>query len=196
MIRYVIIAAHNFAFCSLRVPLFYSISDTLYAVASWNTQMVVMMDGNDTEFGPQVVTALFGYLIGVTCVVSSFTFGRHVFEWLRSCHPLPQAASIEEGITAETSEDSALQVNSSTDGSQWNLLRINKHSPIVAVTGLLSAFAFGDAVEGSLFHRKIRKAPVSPKRSRKSSRTIPLSENSRQSRLSIPAKRNAAVALT
>mmetsp|Transcript_30388 Transcript_30388/g.45858 ORF Transcript_30388/g.45858 Transcript_30388/m.45858 type:complete len:110 (-) Transcript_30388:984-1313(-) len=39
---------------------------------SWNSQMVVMMNGSGTELGSQVVRALFGYMIGLHCDVEGF----------------------------------------------------------------------------------------------------------------------------
>lgn len=50
--------------------------------ASWNAQMVVMMDGTATELGSQIVTALFGYVIGFFCAIMSFLIGTHVSLWL------------------------------------------------------------------------------------------------------------------
>jgi fluoride ion exporter CrcB/FEX len=133
-----------------------------HAVSSWNTQMVVMMDGTNTDFGPQVATALFGYLIGGTTAVSSFIFGRHVFEWLRSQHTPSEAPSVENGNTAE-SEIQSLQADCSADGQRYRCgmnLVWTKYSLIVAVAGLFGAFAFGDAVEGILFYRQMWMAMV------------------------------------
>lgn len=50
--------------------------------ASWNAQMVVMMDGTATELGSQIVAGLFGYVIGFFCAVMSFLFGTHASVWL------------------------------------------------------------------------------------------------------------------
>jgi fluoride ion exporter CrcB/FEX len=55
---------------------------SLTTFASWNTQMVVMMVGYQTEVGVQVAAALSGYLLGVICAISSFRFGRQVAVWL------------------------------------------------------------------------------------------------------------------
>ena len=50
--------------------------------ASWNAQMVVMMDGTATQLGSQVVSALFGYVVGFFCAIASFLVGTHVSTWL------------------------------------------------------------------------------------------------------------------
>mmetsp|Transcript_2802 Transcript_2802/g.3833 ORF Transcript_2802/g.3833 Transcript_2802/m.3833 type:complete len:397 (-) Transcript_2802:145-1335(-) len=55
---------------------------SLTTFASWNSQMVVMMNGSGTELGSQVVPALFGYMIGLHCGVGSFVFGTKVSSWL------------------------------------------------------------------------------------------------------------------
>jgi fluoride ion exporter CrcB/FEX len=54
--------------------------------ASWNTQMVVMLDGTGTVLGSQVVAALFGYLMGLSTSVASFLLGRHVYDTWRRIH--------------------------------------------------------------------------------------------------------------
>lgn len=55
---------------------------SLTTFSSWNTQMVAMMDGTHTELGPQVVSAFFGYVIGMACAAWAFTAGGRVHEWL------------------------------------------------------------------------------------------------------------------
>mmetsp|Transcript_1728 Transcript_1728/g.3953 ORF Transcript_1728/g.3953 Transcript_1728/m.3953 type:complete len:623 (-) Transcript_1728:937-2805(-) len=51
----------------------------LTTFASWNTQMVVMLDGYATILKPpqQVMTVLFGYVLGLMCSIISFYLGRH-----------------------------------------------------------------------------------------------------------------------
>ncbi|CAB9520442.1 expressed unknown protein [Seminavis robusta] len=55
---------------------------SLTTFASWNSQMIIMMDGTYTELGPQVVPALFGYIVGMACAVWGFTVGGRVHEWV------------------------------------------------------------------------------------------------------------------
>jgi CrcB protein len=54
---------------------------SLTTFSSWNTQMVQMMDGSDTVLGPQVVPAIFGYIIGLMTATGSFILGGRVYEW-------------------------------------------------------------------------------------------------------------------
>lgn len=56
----------------------------LFIVASWNTQMVAMLDGTNAENGPQVLSALFGYVIGILTAIAAFLWGRVVAHMLRN----------------------------------------------------------------------------------------------------------------
>ena len=57
---------------------------SLTTFSAWNTQMIVMMDGNYCELGSQVVAALFGYILGLLGSIQSFHFGRAIAAWY--CH--------------------------------------------------------------------------------------------------------------
>jgi fluoride ion exporter CrcB/FEX len=46
--------------------------------------MVVMMDGTDTIYGPQVAAALFGYLMGMIGAITSYVAGTHVVRCFHS----------------------------------------------------------------------------------------------------------------
>lgn len=88
---------------------------SLTTFASWNTQLIVMMDGTNTALGAQVAPALFGYCLGIVCSVASFIFGTHVSAWLNGWR--------NEGD--DTNDDPDLQVVSLTeDGSKARPPRI------------------------------------------------------------------------
>lgn len=53
-------------------------------VASWNTQMVVMLDGTQAELGKQIISALAGYAIGILAAIAAFLGGRRVAKLWRS----------------------------------------------------------------------------------------------------------------
>ena len=55
---------------------------SLTTFSSWNTQMVAMLDGSGTALGPQVMPALFGYIIGMTSSTAAFMAGGRCYEWL------------------------------------------------------------------------------------------------------------------
>ena len=55
---------------------------SLTTFSSWNSQMILMMDGSETELGSQVIPALFGYIVGMSCASWSFTMGGRAHDWL------------------------------------------------------------------------------------------------------------------
>jgi len=132
----------------------------LTTFASWNTQMVVMLDGTDTELGPQVAPALFGYIIGVCCAVSSFVFGRHVYGWWRCIHPTPVPESLNAGVI-ETEERRFVSTKEHVrpgKAAWWGKFSVLfgiRVSPFLLLAGLIASFAVGDAYYGNLFYRKM-----------------------------------------
>ena len=53
--------------------------------SSWNSQMVLMMDGTANPYlGSQVLSALFGYILGYQAAASSFRAGRTLSAWVHS----------------------------------------------------------------------------------------------------------------
>lgn len=69
---------------------------SLTTFSSWNSQMVTMIDGTDTELGPQLVPALFGYMIGMATACWSFIMGGRVHEWLYDCSNRRHMSSDED----------------------------------------------------------------------------------------------------
>lgn len=74
----------------------------LTTFASWNTQMVAMLDGTTIE-RELVVEALYGYVIGSCCAFASFLFGQHVAQWLEAfqgdaLQRLPRALEFMLGV--------------------------------------------------------------------------------------------------
>jgi len=55
---------------------------TLTTFASWNAQMVVMIDGTGLPLGKQIMPAIFGYILGLQASIACFLFGRKVNVWL------------------------------------------------------------------------------------------------------------------
>lgn len=128
--------------------------------------MVAMLDGTDTELGHQVAPALFGYLIGVAGAVSSFIFGRQVYDWLLSLHP-PLEEDVEFGITSPP-EDLSHDLNSChSSGIESQLSRLKegfdvvsklykiKYGPLLFTLALFITFALVDAKQGLIFYRKM-----------------------------------------
>lgn len=58
---------------------------SLTTFSSWNSQMVLMMDGTANPYlGSQVVAALFGYVIGLQVSIVSFRAGRTLSAWFQN----------------------------------------------------------------------------------------------------------------
>ena len=55
---------------------------SLTTFASWNSQMVVMLDGFQLPLGHQILPAIFGYIIGLQASIASFLFGRKANTWI------------------------------------------------------------------------------------------------------------------
>jgi len=124
--------------------------------------MVLMLDGTDTVLGPQIASALFGYVLGITCATSSFIFGRHVYDWWRNIHPPPdndntvqQMEDIAEVDSTYSTADSQISVRLKEGCKLASKLYKIKYGPLLFVAALFGAFAAGDAVEGLLFYRQM-----------------------------------------
>ena len=102
-------AAYTVGFCG-----------SLTTFASWNTQMVVMMYGRQTQLGPQVIPALAGYLLGLITAVASFHFGRQCSSWLQAWkanHVKPECDVIEHEIEGGSSGNPFQRSATSLSGS-------------------------------------------------------------------------------
>jgi len=117
--------------------------------------MVVMLDGTYTELGPQVASALFGYLVGVCCSAAAFLFGRHVSEWLRSIHHQEHLPT--DDPSTDNTADSTVHSERIRKSVRRSLLTIIgiKTAPFLLLAALTAAFVVGDVVEEILFYRKM-----------------------------------------
>mmetsp|Transcript_25435 Transcript_25435/g.37573 ORF Transcript_25435/g.37573 Transcript_25435/m.37573 type:complete len:465 (+) Transcript_25435:1-1395(+) len=69
---------------------------SLTTFASWNSQMVAMLDGSKSVLGSQVGSALFGYIIGTMTAVACFVFGTHVSSWLVNARRARMIVSVDD----------------------------------------------------------------------------------------------------
>jgi len=134
---------------------------SLTTFASWNTQMVVMLDGTGTSYGPQIASALFGYLIGAMVAVCCFIFGRHVHSWWLLIHPdqSSEDRDYDEEDGNNTQDDAAQHwsVSQNSDGCKQRTCFFCS-LPVASfwvISGLFAAFAVGDAYYHMLFYRKM-----------------------------------------
>jgi fluoride ion exporter CrcB/FEX len=120
--------------------------------------MVVMLDGSDTVLGPQVAAALFGYIIGACCAVTSFIFGRHVHDWLKAW----KTPGGELGMLAHPIEEASMHstVSSISVAAQFFWKRVVfilgiDVAPFLLFVGIAVAFGVADGVLGIPFYREM-----------------------------------------
>jgi fluoride exporter len=129
-------------------------------------------DGTHTELGSQIISAMFGYLLGMVSATASFKYGRQLSSWLQNWrNPMEigpvcsdDAMDIEEGDSNPApdhscSESSAL--NRSSHDRRFSIYTSAvsvcrpKNSIFILVIGLLAAFLVADALFGIRFYRKM-----------------------------------------
>jgi fluoride exporter len=140
----------------LYVALTTGLCGSLTTFSSWNTQMVVMLDGSQTVLGPQIVTALCGYLLGLVAPMASFIVGNHVSLWLHNWrNPV-------EGLPTNDDENPPpiIQFSQSSSGKSHVciMLKVLFLGPKVGVAllGMLMVLVLvGDWVFGSSYCRAL-----------------------------------------
>ena len=122
--------------------------------------MIVMFDGTATELGPQVASAIVGYLIGISCAVSAFVMGRHMHDWLRAQHGvLERESDLEDGQEEfPRPPEHMYQRGWRQATSAWeHAMEIFgiRLGPLLLFCGLLTAFLVADIVHHIAFYRQM-----------------------------------------
>ncbi|KAG7341572.1 CrcB-like protein, Camphor resistance CrcB [Nitzschia inconspicua] len=141
----------------------------LTTFASWNAQMVYMLDGSYCELGSQVFSVMFGYMIGLMGATCGFLFGRQCGLWMhnfRNAGEHDQDDHPKEGEDEELLEENtaALYREPSThhgielvDDDEVKLKPVPNHLhkiPLFLLAfGLLVAFLFGNFEQDIQFYR-------------------------------------------
>ena len=143
----------------------------LTTFASWNTQMVVMLDGRYCELGSQVVTVVFGYLIGLMGATYGFQLGRECGLWMYNYrHRNDDGASsdgedkdMDEGCAIESQASLPNRFASSDEGIELvdddNVTlkpvpsHLHKIPLFLTALAVLVAFIIGDVVNGVEFYK-------------------------------------------
>ena len=146
---------------------------SLTTFASWNTQMVVMMDGTQAELGHQIVPAIFGYILGLMMSMCSFLFGNEVSVWMnryRNPQTIPlidghggsnTVAVAGEGETIRTKSDVSriifypAFVTSGAPCRCLGSMLSGRYNPFLILIFLLTAFAVADGVMNIPFYRAL-----------------------------------------
>jgi fluoride ion exporter CrcB/FEX len=139
---------------------------SLTTFASWNTQMVTMMMGSESVNGSQVVPALFGYLLGIICSISSFRFGKTTALFFHRIR-YPQNTTFANSIENDTNEgnintsSSSENVYQSTNWGKKKCLWVvdlldlalhSKYSSLICFVILLAFFFVGKCILKDSFH--------------------------------------------
>lgn len=140
----------------------------LTTFASWNTQMVVMLDGTYCELGSQVVSALFGYALGILGPHGAFHFGRRIglfmYNWKHAGEGELERLSLEEEIQKATlnadRRASTQQGVELVDDDEMVKIKpvpshIHKIPLCLAAACLLVAFAIGAFKQDILFYKEM-----------------------------------------
>ena len=80
----------------------------LTTFASWNTQLIRMLDGTGTVLGPQIAPGLFGYAIGLCAAFASFVMGNHLHEWISSLHTTTSSTDDDERSNNPIEDDESM----------------------------------------------------------------------------------------
>jgi fluoride ion exporter CrcB/FEX len=104
------------------------------------------MDGTDTIYGPQVGSAIFGYLIGISCAISSCICGSHFVQCLRQFHPWPPSSESENFVGENVPERRLMTTNHHTTRAIVIIL---------SCIGLFGAFIVADARYKSMLYREL-----------------------------------------
>eukprot|EP00536_Pseudo-nitzschia_multiseries_P013904 jgi/Psemu1/213173/e_gw1.629.42.1 len=133
--------------------------------ASWNTQMVVMLDGSYCELGSQIVTVLFGYTIGMMGALHGFFFGRQCGMWMYNFRhrKSDNEASASHGdieedeVSSDESQASLDEGVELVDDDNVKLKPVPSHLHKVPLfmtaVALLVGFVIGDVVSGIEFYK-------------------------------------------
>lgn len=121
---------------------------SLTTFASWNTQMVTMIDGTKGGMGSQVVGALFGYLFGVILATSSFRFGLQVATSFYSRHQ-------NSSDTTSTDNEQLAIEEEKEEEEEKKLFWLPKIFIIVCAFALLVLFVFFAQVSNIQFYKNM-----------------------------------------
>lgn len=134
--------------------------------SSWNTQMIVMMDGVATELPPQIEQAITGYVVGIACCIASFIFGQ----FLRKCFQprlrgdTPRVSeSLAEGTNGQTLENIDIErtvADCYVDKGRLSYCTISHVAPLMLVVLLLTGYGLGDGLLGIAFYRTMWMATI------------------------------------
>jgi fluoride ion exporter CrcB/FEX len=129
---------------------------SLTTFSSWNSQMVIMLDGSQTVLGPQIASSLCGYLLGTLAAVGSFCFGTHVSAWLNNWrNPIEVSSEQHERNPPLTIHYPRLDRRRSRLCNIFRVMISGRNIGILILVVLMTLFLVGDVVFNSVFYRSL-----------------------------------------
>ena len=117
---------------------------SLTTFSSWNSQMVLMMDGTANPYlGTQVIAAIFGYMIGLQASLVSFRAGRTfsaLFQNRRNPH-----------LFESDSNEIASELHSCNNHCHW----LSPVTLFLSIATLIALYVWGDIYWGINYYRKL-----------------------------------------
>ena len=141
---------------ALHVAIKIGMCGSLTTFSSWNSQMIIMMDGSQTVLGPQIASALCGYLLGTMAAVGSFLVGTHVSAWLNDWrNPVQGGSGRHEEEPPRTIHHPRLCARLNMTCEFLHVLCFGRNVGIVLLIVLMTLFFVGDMVFNSIFYRSL-----------------------------------------
>jgi CrcB protein len=141
---------------ALHVAIKTGMCGSLTTFASWNTQMVVMLDGSQAALGHQIAPALFGYMIGIMTAVASFLFGTHCSAWLNNWRNPEDSGAPKRDVEnppPRIIHFPNLGFSQSRCCQFFKSLTIGRRIPFLILGVLVALFMVADFVFNSQFYR-------------------------------------------
>jgi len=117
---------------------------SLTTFSSWNSQMVLMMDGTANPYlGTQVVSALFGYVIGLQVSIVSFRAGRTLSAWFQN---RTNPHLFDSNLTRTASE-----LRACNNHCYW----LSPVALVLSIFVLIALYIWGDVYWGISYYREL-----------------------------------------
>jgi fluoride ion exporter CrcB/FEX len=128
--------------------------------------------GTHTELGSQIMSAMFGYLLGMVSAIASFKYGRQLSSWLQNWRNPMEIGPVcsDDAVDMEEGDRNPAPEHSYSESSPWNHCSHDRRSSIytsavavcrpknsifILVIGLLASFLVADVLFGIRFYRKM-----------------------------------------
>lgn len=128
----------------LHVGIRTALCGTLTTFSSWNTQMILMMDGTANPYlGSQVLAAIFGYVLGLQASLVSFRAGRTISAWFHLRN--------NPHVFDDTRNKEGIQRSCHHDHLSW----LTPLTICTVIGTLITMYILGDVLWGIPYYRQL-----------------------------------------